>query len=260
MCNSLSTEKQLEEAVPYVYGIAFRLTQNRQQTEDLVQETLTKAWLKWDSLQEPAARKSWLRRICTNSFLSEKRREADFVPLSLDAVAALDKEGELLQVRDPAPLPEEELLVSETIREMRDGCFLAMTRKLTLEQRMAFSLVDMFGMAIEETAEVLGVSVSAAKALLHRGRTNLDSFFAGKCNLVRVENPCRCEAYLNFMNERQERQEEVRSRIQSFRFGEFPEGYSPDASVRLKVRAIYERMPDRLPDPVWFQTVLQLFL
>lgn len=254
-----ATEKELAETIPYLFGIAFRLTQDRHSAEDLVQETLTKAWLKWDTLKEPAARKSWLRRICTNCFLTEKRREAGYVPLSLEALAALDREGRLLEAADANPLPEEELVVSEAIAEMRDGCFLAMTRKLTLEQRMAFSLHDMFGMEIGEAAETIGVSVSAAKALLHRARANLDSFFAGKCSMVRVENPCRCESYLNFASERQERQEEMRSRIKRFRFGEYPEGFTPDAALRLKVRRIYERMPDRLPDPQWFSSVLQIF-
>lgn len=188
-----------------------------------------------------------------------KRREKGYEPLSLDALADLDREGEPLQVADPNPLPEEELLVAETIREIRDGCFLAMTRKLTLEQRMAFSLTDMFGMGIDETAEVMGVSVSAAKALLHRGRANLDVFFSLRCNLIHIENPCSCEAYLNFQAERLERQEEIRTRIQTFRFGDKPEGYRFDPAVRQKVRAVYVGMPDRIPDPDWFQSVLHSF-
>jgi len=251
---------EIESYIPYIYNIAFKLSQDRQLSEDLVQETLLKAWQHWDDLKVAEARKGWLRRICVNIFLMQKRKEPDAVPLSLDALSDLDREGKSLQVIDASPLPEDEILVAETIREMRDGCFLAMTRKLTLEQRMAFSLTDMFGMGIEETAEIIGVSVSAAKALLHRARTNLDSFFAKKCSMVRVENPCRCEAYLNFQNERLERQDEVRNRIQTFRFGEQPPDYLFDADVRQKVRTIYVQMPDRIPEPSWFETVVRTLL
>lgn len=257
MIHSTPTTPDLEAFIPYIYNIAFKLSQDRQQSEDLVQETLLKAWQHWDALKEPQAVKGWLRKICTNCFLMEKRKEAGYSPLSLDALTALDREGAPMQVVDTGPLPEEEVIVSETIREMRDGCFLAMTRKLTLEQRMAFSLTDMFGMGIEESAEVMGVSVSAAKALLHRARVNLDSFFSKRCNLIRVENPCSCEAYVNFQNERQERQDEIRSRIRTFRFGEVPEGYVFDLEVRRKVRAIYVNMPDRTPDPAWFEAVVK---
>lgn len=250
---------ELESYIPFLYAISFKLTQDRHQSEDLVQETLLSAWQHWSALKDSQARKAWLRKICTNCFLMEKRRSGGYDPLSLDALTELEQEGEPLQLRDSSPLPEVEVLVEETIREMRDGCFLAMTRKLTLSQRMAFSLVDMFGMDITEAADILEVSVPAAKALLHRARMNLDSFFSQRCNLIRVENPCSCESYLNFQNERAERQEEIRNRIQTFRFGEQSEGYVFNPDVRQKVRIIYAKMPDRKPDPAWFESVLNAF-
>ncbi len=250
---------ELESYIPFLYAISFKLTQDRHQSEDLVQETMLRAWKHWDTLNIAQARKAWLRKICTNCFLMEKRKSGGYDPLSLDALTELEQEGEPLQLSDPCPLPEEEVLVEETIREMRDGCFLAMTRKLTINQRMAFSLIDMFGMEITEAADLLEVSVPAAKALLHRARMNLDSFFSQRCNLIRIENPCSCESYLNFQNERTELQVEIRSRIQSFRFGDQAEGYVFNPDVRRKVRGIYARMPDRKPDSTWFESILKSF-
>lgn len=251
--------QELESYIPFLYAISFKLTQDQHQSEDLVQETLLRAWQHWDTLNAPQARKAWLRKICTNCFLMERRKTGEYDPLSLDALMKLEKEGKPLQLTDPNPLPEEEVLVAETIREMRDGCFLAMTRKLTLNQRMVFSLIDMFGVDISEAADLLEVSVPAAKALLHRARMNLDSFFSQRCNLIRIDNPCSCESYLNFQSEQAERQEEIRNRIQSFRFGDHPEGYVFNPDVRQKVRSIYTRMPDRKPDSVWFESVLESF-
>ncbi len=259
MSTDNQNHQELESYIPFLYAISFKLTQNRHQSEDLVQETLLRAWQNWSTLKDSQARKAWLRKICTNCFLMEKRRSGGYVPLSLDALMELEREGEPLQLSDTSPLPEEEVVVEETIREMRDGCFLAMTRKLTLSQRMAFSLIDMFGMGIAEAADILEVSVPAAKALLHRARMNLDNFFSQRCNLIRVENPCSCESYLNFQNERAERQEEIRSRIQTFRFGEQAEGYVFNPEVRQKVTNIYAAMPDRKPDPAWFESILQSF-
>ncbi len=53
----------------------------------------------------------------------EKRKEKGYKPLSLDALTELDKEGASLQIKAYDPLPEEELVIKESIGEMRDGCF-----------------------------------------------------------------------------------------------------------------------------------------
>jgi DNA-directed RNA polymerase specialized sigma24 family protein len=63
-------------------------------------------------------------------------------------------------------LPEEEVIVSESIRQMQNGCFFAMVRRLTLDQRIAFSLVDMFGLSAAETARLTGITEGALKAQL----------------------------------------------------------------------------------------------
>lgn len=252
----MSFTEEVDPYIPYIYSTAFKLCQDRTASEDITQETLIQAWKHWNELSEPLARKAWLRRICTNIFLMGKRKEKGYTPLSLDALTELDREGAPLQIADSRPLPEEEVIVAETILEIRNGCFLAMTRKLTLEQRMAFSLTDMFGVGIEETAEIIGVSISAAKALLHRARMNLDSFFASRCNLIKVENPCSCESYLNFHNQKQEMKEEVRNRINTFVFKDKAEGYSDDIAVRNKVRAVYANLPDRVPEPSWYENMI----
>ncbi len=52
-----------------------------------------------------------------------------------------------------------------------------MVRYLTLHQRIAFSLIDMFGLSLDEVSSLIGISKSATKGLLYRAHMNLDSFF-----------------------------------------------------------------------------------
>lgn len=252
-------KEAFEKDLKYVYNIAFRLTMNPEESQDLAQETLLKAWQKESQLKEPKARKAWLRKICTNLFLMQKRKEKGYTPLSIDEVMDLEREGAVLQLVSPGPGPEQEIEVKESIREMRNGCFLAMTRKLTLNQRIMFALVDMFGVPIDLASSMIGVSKSAGKALLYRARLNLDSFFSGKCQWISEEHTCTCEAYLNFQHEKAERIAEVKKRISTFKFGQKPTNYVEDARVREKVKAIYDQIPDRKPNQEWFDMTIQLF-
>ena len=78
---------------------------------------------------------------------------------------ALEREGSLLTESIPSPV--EEVIVSEEVERLRDGCFLAMAGKLPLNQRAAFSLVDIFGVSIPVTAEILNVTPKAVEGLLY---------------------------------------------------------------------------------------------
>ncbi len=77
----LGTEEWIEQYGRFVYGLAFRLTTDVQEAEDLSQETLLKAWLHCPELKNPAAVKSWLRTICVNEFRMKIRKQAS-TPLS----------------------------------------------------------------------------------------------------------------------------------------------------------------------------------
>ena len=76
---------------------------------------------------------------------------------------------------------EDEIIADETIKSIRNGCFLAMARKLTLEQRIAFSLAEMFEISLDEISDILNISIPAVKGLLFRARKNIFNFFSERC-------------------------------------------------------------------------------
>ena len=99
----LGTEEWIEQYGRFVYGLAFRLTTDVQEAEDLSQETLLKAWLHCPELKNPAAVKSWLRTICVNEFRMKIRKQAS-TPLSFsDDLEALEWEGNLFTENIPSP-------------------------------------------------------------------------------------------------------------------------------------------------------------
>ncbi|WP_242873185.1 RNA polymerase sigma factor [Clostridium magnum] len=121
------------------FNYALKLSCHPHIAEDLVQETFISAWQNIETLDNPNAIKAWLRKICFNNFLMKERKSKAYSELPYDDINSLEKEGYLF-VNNP-PKPEDEVIVEESIRELQNGCFLAMVRRLTLHQRIAFSLV-----------------------------------------------------------------------------------------------------------------------
>ncbi len=236
----------------YIYNYALKLTCHPSDAEDIAQETFLKAWMKKDQLKEEKAIGKWLRSICYNEFLMKVRQKDNLYQTLSDDIEALEAEGALLvQV---IPGPEDEVIVEDEIKELQNGCFLAMARKLTLNQRITFSLIDMYGMKLEDVAELLGISVSAAKGLLYRARMSIDSFFADHCNIIDKSNPCSCKAWIKFSQNREAMQQKTKNLLQTLDYRE--KGYLFDEAVRKKVQLLYQNMPDRQPDRAWYDRVI----
>src|SRR5215510_6181236 len=67
-------ERQALVHLDAMYGAAYRLTRNPRDAEDLVQDSLLRAFRFWDSFQQDSNCKAWLLRIVTNTFINEYQR------------------------------------------------------------------------------------------------------------------------------------------------------------------------------------------
>lgn len=240
----------------YVYNYALKLSCQPSVAEDLTQETFISAWKKISTLENSSAIKSWLIKICFNNFLMKERKNKNYSELLYDDINLLEKEGQLF--RDNLPKPEDEVIVEETIRELQNGCFLAMVRRLTLHQRIAFSLVDMFGLSLDEVSKLIGVSKSATKGLLYRAHMNLDSFFHNHCNLLCVNNPCSCNAWIEFSKMREDLQKNSNKHKLITKLDYTELNYTFNNEVRCKINFLYKNMPDRKPSKEWYEEVINI--
>jgi RNA polymerase sigma factor (sigma-70 family) len=195
----------------YIYNYALKLTCHPDDALDLTQDTFLKAMEKLDTLENEHALASWLRTICFHQFINKAKKDPNKYWTEPNEWEGLEIDGNLLN--DTAPEPEEEVIVEEEIRNLQNGCFLAMVRRLTLHQRIVFSLVDMYGLSIDYVAGLLDISKGAAKGLLYRARMNIDSFFANHCNLIYEKNPCSCKAWIEFSMNRSNLQKQAKKLI-----------------------------------------------
>ena len=245
-----------ENYYKYIYNYALRLTCHPEDALDLTQETFLKALEKIDTLNNENALANWLRTICFHEFVNKAQKDPKKYLTEVDDWEKLEQEGCLYI--DVSLQPEDEVIVAEEIINLQNGCFLAMVRKLTLNQRIVFSLVDMYGLPIEYVADVLDISKGAAKGLLYRARMNIDSFFADHCSIIHEKNPCSCRAWIDFSENRSNLQHKAHKLLEKLDYEQ--KGYVYNEQVRKKVMYLYRHMPEKKPPEEWYQRVLKMLM
>ncbi|GEL18586.1 RNA polymerase sigma factor SigE [Pseudonocardia asaccharolytica] len=142
-----------------VYRLAYRLTGNPHDAEDLTQETFIRVFRSLSSYQ-PGTFEGWLHRITTNLFLDMVRRR------SRVRMEALPDDSD----RIPGQGPEPEVVFSET---HLDPALQAALDELAPDFRAAVVLCDVEGLSYEEIGATLGVKLGTVRSRIHRGRAAL---------------------------------------------------------------------------------------
>jgi len=154
-----------------LFRIAQNVTHNREDSEDVVQETFLKAFQHLGEFREDSKFSTWLIRITLNQSLMKLRKQRRIKEVPLDDDFQSDGETFPMEVVDWDPNPEQRYRTSE----LRDILIKALT-ELRPALRTVFVLRDIEGLSIDQTAEVLNSSHAAIKARLYRGRLQLREY------------------------------------------------------------------------------------
>jgi RNA polymerase sigma-70 factor (ECF subfamily) len=151
-----------------IFRLAQHVTQNREDAEDVLQETFMKAYEHLDQFKGDSKFYTWIVRIAVNQALMKLRRRKTDKSVSLDE--AIDT-GEDTVVREIAAWDEnpEQQFSREELGEVLDTAI----QSLEPPYRSVFVLRDIEELSTEETADALGLSVPAVKSRLLRARLQL---------------------------------------------------------------------------------------
>ena len=157
-------EQVVREHSARVYRLAYRLSGNAQDAEDLTQETFVRVFRSLADFS-PGTFEGWLHRITTNLFLDMVRRRQR---IRFDA---LPEDTERL----PGTAPSPEQVYADT---HLDPQVQAALDALSPEFRVAVVLCDIEGLTYEEIAATLGIKLGTVRSRIHRGRVQLRSALA----------------------------------------------------------------------------------
>ena len=166
--------------------LCLKMTGSHEEAEDLVQDTLLKAYLHIADFELRSSMRTWLYRIATNACLDHQRGKK---PWDLDKRWQWFREnGELVQQT------EQNLCLSPEraaeVKEVAATCVNCVTMSLPAKQRATITLCDQLGLSREEAAKAIGASVASVKTELHRARKKMAEVYEHHCALVDEDNEC----------------------------------------------------------------------
>ncbi|MFZ1945994.1 MAG: sigma-70 family RNA polymerase sigma factor [bacterium] len=146
-------------------NLAYQITGDRDQAEDLAQETFFRAYKSAARYTEIAKFSTWLYTIAINLCRNELRRRK-FKPYSLEEMAEREDEGKIrVDIADESAKPDVELERKEIVNHVRRA-----VAKVPSKFRMALVLRDIQGLSYEEIGGILGLPEGTVKSRINRGR------------------------------------------------------------------------------------------
>ena len=164
-----------------IFRVAMRVTRSWEDAEDAVQDSLLRAFLQLKNFHGRSRFSTWLTRITINSSLMipRKKRSSREVPIPQDVD---ELQNPLWEIKDSAPDPEDDLAQREEEAMLHEGI-----RRLPQVLRSVVELRELRELSVQVSAEVLGITVSAAKARMRRGKITLKKYLTVKRIGVKTE-------------------------------------------------------------------------
>ncbi len=169
-----SWDELVRQHADRVYRLAYRLSGNQHDAEDLTQETFIRVFRSVQNYQ-PGTFEGWLHRITTNLFLDMVRRRGRI------RMEALPEDYDRVPADEPNP--------EQIFHDAHLGADLqAALDSLAPEFRAAVVLCDIEGLSYEEIGATLGVKLGTVRSRIHRGRQALRDYLAAHSGQLGIED------------------------------------------------------------------------
>lgn len=162
-------DQMMEQSYRPAFGVAYRLTGNHTEAEDLLQETFVRAFRFFHRYDQSLPFTSWLYRIMTNLHIDRMRKKHRLKTVSLDE--SPQNANEARDLPDPHSFADQGLMDS-TLEEPLQLALLATNPDF----RMAVVLADVEGLPYDEIAQIMETSVGTVRSRIHRGRRQVRAY------------------------------------------------------------------------------------
>ncbi|MDN5199813.1 RNA polymerase sigma factor [Fulvivirgaceae bacterium BMA10] len=175
---------------PKLESFTYRLTADREETQDILQEVFIKAHKHIASFKGKSVNiKSWFFSITANhtkNILTRKKRwHVDAQDVCRDSLVSSPKDqSALVNQIQSSPYKQFEMI------EHLDFCFTCLGKTLSMEQQLVLILKDVHQFKVDEIVEITGYSTGSVKHHLHKARTKLSKIYQHRCSLVNKKGVC----------------------------------------------------------------------
>jgi RNA polymerase sigma-70 factor (ECF subfamily) len=166
--DSVAFEFLCKQSAKMVFRVARRMMRNNEDAEDVLQESFQQAFIHLNSFNGGSRFSTWLSRIAINAALMKLRKKQHLWDVSLDESGEDKQSSARLDVEDRGLNPEQLYAQMERQRILSEAL-----NELTPGTRKAIELHEIDERSGEETAQIMGISVSAVKARVFHGRRKL---------------------------------------------------------------------------------------
>ena len=151
-----------------LYRLAFRLSGDKAEAEDLFQDVLTKVFLRLDELPEIDVLRTWLNRVMFNHFIDNRRK---YARQRMVMVEESHLPGGTVDSLQGSGSPDQDAEREDNIIQLETAL-----ARLSDEHRLLLLLHDVEGYKLSEIHDVTGMPVGTIKSRLHRARARLREF------------------------------------------------------------------------------------
>lgn len=161
-------DRLVEKHYRRAYNIAFRMSGDHAEAEDLTQESFVRAFMFFDHYKQNLPFENWFFRIMLNVFSAKLRKKPKVILLSLDSPVTGRDNDYIAELADKQSSPEEIVLMHERENKIQKA-LMSMPDIF----RLAVIYVDIEGMSYEEIAEATNTNIGTVRSRIYRGRRML---------------------------------------------------------------------------------------
>lgn len=168
----------------YIYNLAYYLSRDRNEADDVTQETFLKAFENLKYFRDESDIRTWLTRIAINTYKATKRKKYEHQSMCLEVITP------------PVSSINPERII---IRKDLQWCIHhVLQHHVSDEQKIILTLRHMNEMSYEEIAKILNISVGAVKSRLHRARMAFkDHIVKSGCAKMMKDYTCYCDGVMD---------------------------------------------------------------
>ncbi|AET69698.1 RNA polymerase sigma factor, sigma-70 family [Desulfosporosinus orientis DSM 765] len=183
-----------QEYYEKLFRTAFRLTGNREDAQDVIQEAYINAYRSFSQFNHTSSFGTWIYKImlnCAYRYMTKR----DKLPIQIITAERGISETEFWESLKSQESVEEQAMVED----IRETCLQLFLNCIPKKQRIAFTLKILMELPSSEVADIMGISESAVKINVYRAKQHLKNNIEEKCSFINPENPCQCGNWVKYL-------------------------------------------------------------